>query len=80
MAETHPPMPSSHLPIRDGRDGSRRISAHSRQQLLQVLSRPGHLASELRHHLGERGLRSGEQLGCMLAIHFTHSRMRSQPL
>uniref|UniRef100_A0A8C7A0I7 Target of EGR1 protein 1 n=1 Tax=Nothoprocta perdicaria TaxID=30464 RepID=A0A8C7A0I7_NOTPE len=41
----------SHLPVRDGRDGSRRVSAHSRQQLLQLLSRPGHPASQLGHHL-----------------------------
>lgn len=76
-AETHPPMPSSHLPIRDGRDGSCRVSAHSWQQLLQVLSRPGHLAGQLGHHLGERGLRSGEQLGCVRVIHFTHNRTGS---
>lgn len=55
-------MPSSHLSVRDGCDGSRRVSAHTRQQLLQVLSCPGHLASQLGHHLAGKGLSSGKQL------------------
>lgn len=60
-------MPSSHLSVRDGRDGSRRVSAHARQQLLQVLSCPGHPASQLGHHLAEKGLSSGKQLGWVCA-------------
>ena len=62
-AETRPPPPGSHLPVRDGRDGSRRVSAHSRQQLLQVLGRPGHPAGQLRHHLAERGQGQGSSWG-----------------
>lgn len=54
---------SSHLSIRDGCNGSRRVSTHARQQLLQVLSCPGHPASQLGHHLAGKGLSSAKQWG-----------------
>lgn len=70
---------SSHLSIGDGRDGSCRVSAHARQQLLQVLSCPGHPASQLRHHLAGKGPSSGKQLGVQVT-HFAQGNMGSQPV
>lgn len=70
---------SPHLPVRDGRDGSRRVSAHARQQLLQVLSCPGHPASQLRHHLAGQGPSSGGQLGVQVT-HFAQGKTGSQAL
>lgn len=72
---------SFHLSVGDGRNGSCRVSAHARQQLLQVLSCPGHLASQLGHHLAGKGPSSAKRLGWVCAgSHFAQGNMGSRPL